>query len=501
MPPPEPLGTPAASATPRRRSRRLRGRLEPRQLADYQATISALDTEHGRDVGYTLGSVAATHRRISQALAQGTTPSDESLNVGRDGRGTYLRKNALSWPLLELEAPAPNWTLFDEVTALAERTMREQQPSSSHETLDRVPEHVRNALWLSVQSRLYHALQYLAFSPPAEVPSAAVEREALKFATAPPRQGTLAATKAALEYRPMLLHRRTTTRMLDWHDMLAALAADPACESCRGRDASLKRALAATTRRIESLYGSEPLEPALERNTWRLRRTTDVQQRLGLLKRARAARDAAVPHVADEWRDDALKEALACTGDVSESNTEDGLSASDESEGPSAEEAAHGPDGDAESEPSDAEDSMGSSTGSHARRGTGSNSRTGSESEENRERGEAASDVSAGTGPAEQARHGGANESTAPVSDQPPTASPTGLRLPPAPASPVIRTRGTKRAAPEVTAPFGPRRRKRPAPGKRAGTAQQGSASSSSKGRTGRTEHRRSAIVSGRHGF
>ena len=152
MPPPEPLGTPAASATPRRRSRRLRGRLEPRQLADYQATISALDTEHGRDVGYTLGSVAATHRRISQALAQGTTPSDESLNVGRDGRGTYLRKNALWWPLLELEAPAPNWTLFDEVTALAERTMREQQPSSSHETLDRVPEHVRNALWLSVQS-------------------------------------------------------------------------------------------------------------------------------------------------------------------------------------------------------------------------------------------------------------------------------------------------------------------------------------------------------------
>ena len=123
MPPPEPLGTPAASATPRRRSRRLRGRLEPRQLADYQATISALDTEHGRDVGYTLGSVAATHRRISQALAQGTTPSDESLNVGRDGRGTYLRKNALSWPLLELEAPAPNWTLFDEVTALADRIM------------------------------------------------------------------------------------------------------------------------------------------------------------------------------------------------------------------------------------------------------------------------------------------------------------------------------------------------------------------------------------------
>ena len=204
MPPPEPLGTPAASATPRRRSRRLRGRLEPRQLADYQATISALDTEHGRDVGYTLGSVAATHRRISQALAQGTTPSDESLNVGRDGRGTYLRKNALSWPLLELEAPAPNWTLFDEVTALAERTMREQQPSSSHETLDRVPEHVRNALWLSVQSRLYHALQYLAFSPPAEVPSAAVEREALKFATAPPRQGTLAATKAALEYLSLI---------------------------------------------------------------------------------------------------------------------------------------------------------------------------------------------------------------------------------------------------------------------------------------------------------
>lgn len=493
MPPSEPPGTPPASATPRRRARRQRGRLEPRQLADYQATLSALDTEHGRDIGYTLGSVAATHRRISQALAQGTAPGDEALNVGRDGRGTYLRKNALSWPLLELEAPAPNWTLFDEVTALAERSMREQQPSSSHETLDRVPEHVRDALWLSVQSRLYHALQYLAFSPPAHVPPAAVEREALKFATAPPRQGTLAATNAALEYRPMLLHRRTTTRMLDWHDMLAALAADPAREPRRGRDVSLERALAATTRRIESLYGNEPLEPALKRNTWRLRRTTDVQQRLDLLKRARAARDAAVPGVADQLQEDALKEALACTGDVSESSTQDDLYASDGAEGPSVEGAAHEPGG--ESEPSGAEDTLESGTAS----ATGSGSGSDSEGEESQETGEAESEVFASAGPTEEARHGGANESTESVSDQPPTAAPTGPRLPLPPASPVVRTRGTKRSASEVTAPLGPQQPKRPAPGWRAGTTQQGAASLHR--RTGGAEHRRSTIVTGRRGF
>lgn len=257
--------------------------LPQQEFEDIQSVFTALDFGCGVDIGYELGSAAASQRHLTHAMVDEQVPDAAGReDVLEQARFLTMHKGPLHWPMHADQVPAPNFLLADEVAAIAE-----QCGPLTRETA--------GVHWMAVHHALCQLLSHLKLFPGTSYTPEAVAKEATKLLTSstalPP--GTLYDT---LRGMPEVVHRRTSARSLEWRDVLAAAYAS--------NNARAKLAADKVYERMCSLYAARPVVPHLERRTWSMKPMPDIVARRALVDKARAEVSEALPGTTPEgiWR-------------------------------------------------------------------------------------------------------------------------------------------------------------------------------------------------------
>ena len=257
--------------------------LPQQEFEDIQSVFNALDYGCGVDIGYELGSAAASQRHLTHAMVDEQVPDAiDREEVLEQARFLTTHNGPLHWPMHADQVPAPNFLLADEVAAIAEQCGPLSRESAG-------------VHWMAVHHALCQLLTHLKLFPGTTYTPEAVAKEATKLldSTAAPLPGALYDTLRGI---PEVVHRRVSARSLEWRDVLAAAYAS--------NDARAKIAADKVHEQMSALYAARPVVPHLERRTWSMKAMPDILARRALVDKARAEVDKVLPDPTprDIWR-------------------------------------------------------------------------------------------------------------------------------------------------------------------------------------------------------
>ncbi|WFD34817.1 hypothetical protein MCUN1_001661 [Malassezia cuniculi] len=210
-------------------------KVPPQVIADARSTLEAYELNSTQDVRRTLASSSEIRHHLSNLVDEEGPEVLKDLKlpaIGTIASTTLIRTFLSRWPLGQYEAPCPNGSLGDAVVDVATKSM----PGN-------LARHVHSAALLCTKAELQRALEHLARSMPAEPKM--IEQGNLK------REYTVNERENIKKYgvrKP--LQKVSTART--WQDVVKALGS---VNGLSKPTASMKRALDATARRMEALYG------------------------------------------------------------------------------------------------------------------------------------------------------------------------------------------------------------------------------------------------------
>ena len=150
--------------------------LPQQQFDDLSALSSSLDFGYGVDVGYLLGSLAK-HQRALNDLYIGSDLSNASATkqeqLLRHAGQISIQNSSTHWPLSADQIPMPNFTLADEVAAIAQRHVSVQKLGS-------LTRETAATSWMAASHTLSKTLAHLGLLPPSTYPAELVRKDADK---------------------------------------------------------------------------------------------------------------------------------------------------------------------------------------------------------------------------------------------------------------------------------------------------------------------------------
>ncbi|WFD00133.1 hypothetical protein MYAM1_002879 [Malassezia yamatoensis] len=252
--------------------------LPQQQFDDLSALSSSLDFEYGVDVGYILRSLAKHQRAlndlyIESGLSNASATKQEQLL--RHAGQISIHNSSTLWPLYADQIPMPNFTLADEVAAIAEQQVSVQKLGS-------LTRETAATSWMAASHTLSRTLSHLSLLPPTTYPAELVQKDADKAANASASESPRKSVDSLLS-NSQLAQRKLLTRSLKWRDVLDAIYTSG--------DARAHRAADRVWERMTDLYGDYPEELQLERRTWSMKSWPDIQEKTRLVKLARQRAD------------------------------------------------------------------------------------------------------------------------------------------------------------------------------------------------------------------
>ncbi|WFD44367.1 hypothetical protein MPSI1_003035 [Malassezia psittaci] len=252
--------------------------LPQQQFDDLCALSSSLDFEYGVDVGYQLGSLAKHQRALNDlyigpGLSNASATNQEQLL--RHAGQISIHNSSTHWPLYADQIPMPNFTLADEVAAIAQRHMSVQKLGS-------LTRETAATSWMAASHALSRTLAHLGLLPPSNYPAEIVQKDADKAARASISESPRKSADS-MPSKSQLAQRRLLTRSLTWRDVLDAIYTTGEARAHRAADRVHER--------MADLYGSYFEELQLERRTWSMKSWPDIQEKKNLVKLARQRAD------------------------------------------------------------------------------------------------------------------------------------------------------------------------------------------------------------------